>query len=828
MAERNPLKHISIKGYSTIETYASVTTGRGKPIKIRNRDIHGAKIKNHIEKIKQEFEALKDVELLADVIRDDAIYVEFISDFNFKLAFDSLDSKKPISKLLSIKEETIDGQTRYRVNAMLTEGGVSDFIKKVDQYINENTKKGKPKNNPLISNIESIQLATLEAFWTEPKQVPFPKEGENVWWEVWFRRKRDVDQGEEDTKVLKQLQAVDAMVGHQELVFPEHRIKLVKATSKQLSSSLLLLDNLAELRKPKETAEFFTNLNVFEKEEFLQDLKERTENFTDVQSLAICLLDSGVQNQHPLLSAFLPSNNMFSYKPIWGNHDSHGMAGHGTGMAGLALYGDLTPILSSSNNIRIFHQLESVKIYNKNDEHDPKIYGSVTEEAVNTPITLFPNRPRVYCMAVTSEDQAFYGRPSSWSSAVDKIIFGNEELDLKSHLFLVSGGNIFIENPDDYPSKNDYESVHDPAQAFNAVTVGAYTEMDRFDSEKFPNSKILAPKGGMSPSNSTSIIWEKDWAIKPDIVMEGGNLLNQKNTIPNVDSLRLLTTNKQYRTTYFQTFGDTSGATALASHFAALIMQEYPKLRPETIRGLMIHSSEWTDTMTNGKTLDKVRKLKVDEKREILRSFGYGVPNLNKALYSAQNSLTLIAEKSIAPFKKDGSVKFNEIHFFELPWPREILQESLGEVDVKLNITLSYFIEPNPGSRKYSNNYSYQSHGLRFNVIKPNEDFENFQKRVNKNSRDEGEKGFVGEKWIIGEKLRNKGSIHRDFCINSGADLATRNCIAVYPVSGWYKTRKKLEKYNSTVKYSLIVSIEAPEVEVDIYTPISNEVSIEV
>lgn len=147
---------------------------------------------------------------------------------------------------------------------------------------------------------------------------------------------------------------------------------------------------------------------------------------------------------------------------------------------------------------------------------------------------------------------------------------------------------------------------------------------------------------------------------------------------------------------------------------------------------------------------------------------------------------------------------------------------------MKLNITLSYFIEPNPGSRKYSNKFSYQSHGLRFNVIGPGEDNETFQKRVNKNTREEGEVGFSGEDWIIKEQYRNKGSIHRDFWIGSGADLATRNCIAVYPVSGWYRMRKKLEKYDSTIRYSLIVTIEAPEINVDIYTPIKNLIAIEV
>ncbi|MDA3879367.1 MAG: hypothetical protein PF436_03170 [Prolixibacteraceae bacterium] len=117
----------------------------------------------------------------------------------------------------------------------------------------------------------------------------------------------------------------------------------------------------------------------------------------------------------------------------------------------------------------------------------------------------------------------------------------------------------------------------------------------------------------------------------------------------------------------------------------------------------------------------------------------------------------------------------------------------------------------------------------RVNVIKPDEDLETFKKRINKNSREnETDTGYTGEDWMIKPNSRNKGSIHRDFWIGSGADLSTRNCIAVYPTSGWYKTRKKLEKYDSVVRYSLIVSIETPEIEVDIYTPVRNLVAIEV
>lgn len=828
------LPHIKIEGFAHTSEYISPRTGRSSQPKAQNRRKHGSKILDHLNRIQERYDSLEELDRPEGIVRDNAIYVEFISEFNFDPAFESLhsDAKSPKYQLLSIKKENTDQGIRYRVNVMLTEGGISHFVKKANEYISENTKdKGaetqNPKNNKLISNIAAIKLATLEAFWTEPIQVSFPKENEVVWWEVWFRKKRGIELEIEYDKIIKQLKLVGAQISTQELIFPEHYIRLVKASPLQLSQSLLLLDNLAELRKPKETADFFTNLSISYKEEAINDLKSRIENATDEDSIAICILDSGVQSQHPLLVDFIPENNLHSYKPSdWGTHDSWPSGGHGTGVAGLALYGDLTPLMASTTNIQIFHQIESVKLINQREPHMPELYGAVTIDSASDPVISAPFRPRIYCMAVTDKDQSYYGRPSSWSAALDIIAFGNQNELLEKQLFFVSGGNVSIDHPTEYPDKNIYESVHDPAQAFNAITVGACTEMDTIDHEKWPDSNPLAERGGMSPANSTSIIWENDWPIKPDLVMEGGNLMDQRGDIVKPDSLQLLTTHKDFRTTYLQTFGDTSAATALASRFAAKLKNVYPDLWPETIRGLMIHSADWTQTMLKGKSIQEVESFSKDEKINLLRSFGYGVPNLEKALYSARNSLTLMAEEEITPFKKEGSIKFNDIHYFELPWPVEVLQDRLSDVDVKLNMTLSYYIEPNPGSRRYSNNFSYQSHGLRFNVIKPHEDTESFHKRVNKSTREEGEIGFSGEPWIIKESYRNKGSVHRDFWIGSGADLATRNQIAVYPVSGWYRKRKKLERYDTVVRYSLIVTIDTPEIGVDIYTPIKNMIGI--
>jgi Subtilase family len=73
-----------------------------------------------------------------------------------------------------------------------------------------------------------------------------------------------------------------------------------------------------------------------------------------------------------------------------------------------------------------------------------------------------------------------------------------------------------------YPS-NMSDSIYDPAQAWNALTVGGYTDKIAIDGVKWPGWEPLAARGDLSPSSCTSMTWGR-WPIKPDIVMEAGNL----------------------------------------------------------------------------------------------------------------------------------------------------------------------------------------------------------------------------------------------------------------------------------------------------------------
>jgi hypothetical protein len=47
------------------------------------------------------------------------------------------------------------------------------------------------------------------------------------------------------------------------------------------------------------------------------------------------------------------------------------------------------------------------------------------------------------------------------------------------------------------------------------------------------------------------------------------------------------------------------------------------------------------------------------------------------------------------------------------------------------------------------------------------------------------------------------------------------------PVTGWWKERQHLGRHDRKARYSLIVSIETPEAGVDLYTPISEDVSVQ-
>lgn len=289
----------------------------------------------------------------------------------------------------------------------------------------------------------------------------------------------------------------------------------------------------------------------------------------------------------------------------------------------------------------------------------------------------------------------------------------------------------------DEPEGNTTDSINDPGQSWNAVTVGAYTNLTRITEAGAGDLVPMADYGALSPFSTTSATWDEQWPLKPDVVFEGGNAVLDAGQALTMVSLSLLTTHHRPESRVFTATYETSAATALATRMAAQLRAEYPQLRPESIRGLMVHSANWTPAMQQMHLPNGGQSKR--EYVQLIQHCGFGVPDIDRALWSASNSLAMVVEEQLLPFKKvaNGDPTLHEMQLHKLPWPKQEL-EQLGEHSVEMRVTLSYYIEPNPSARGPRSRYRYQSHGLRFDVKRAGESPHDFRARINKAARDEG------------------------------------------------------------------------------------------
>ena len=820
------LPHLFPRETGTVARYTHPGGGGGDfKVPPRDRVPHSQALVTQIQSAELQTQTQRAEQPTAELPK--GIVLDFQSDPKFKLQLKSLESDR---SGIELRNSRIDSNGVMHATVFIPDGKINLFVSKFEAFgdATKNSRKGKPANNDLVTSIGQIRLVALESFWMEAGEFPQDKD-QAVWWEVWLSTASDIS---DVVGVFRQrAQAAGVLVSERTLRFPDRRVVLALATVTQLLAVENLFDILAELRFAKVLAGEYLDLPPSDQSDFIQEIISRITP-PPANAPAVCHLDTGVNRGHPLLELALAEEHVLSFDPTWLASDGHPHQ-HGTGMAGLALYGCLTDVLNSSGAIPLRHRLESVKILPDHGQHAPDLYGEVTSQSVSRIEIVAPARlRRAFALTVTA-DSRDEGMPSSWSAALDQICSGAEEDGQPSRLFIVSAGNTPVDSRHNYPDHNHTQGVEDPAQSWNAISVGAFTEKTTIHSSEFGDWKPVANAGQLSPSSRTSMVWnDRSWPIKPDIVMEGGNQAIDPTTekADYIDDLMLLTTRTSPTGALLTTTGDTSAATALAARYAAIIWSRYPDLSPESVRGMLVHSARWTAPMLS--------EFPYEKRHNRLRAYGYGVPNLDHAVWSAKNNATLVIADSLQPFNQEidekgaKHVKTKDMRLHRLPWPKSVL-EQMGGSTVRLRVTLSYFIEPSPGRRGWAYKHRYQSHGLRFDIKRPTDiDDNEFLKRITKAAREDDEgsvsSGADDRNWAIGRKLRCKGSVHSDVWTGTAAQLAASGTIAVFPVTGWWKERPNLERWNRVARYSLILSLETDATDIDLYTPIVNQIGIQV
>lgn len=752
------------------------------------------------------------------------IQVEFESRQGVELAAESLARDRQGVALMNVRLR----DEHLLATVFVPPGKLDHFERLIADYLGHRTdSRGRALDHQrLIDGIGAIRVATFESVWTDRVEALPADPNAAVWWEAWLPHGRDALRFIQDFQTLAS--AAGFLLDERVLHFPERTVLRVYGTQSSWVDAPLLLAVVAELRRARTTAEFFASMPLNEQAEWAEDLTARLVIGHGEVPAYVTLLDTGVNHGHPLLAPFVDDADRHAVEPAWGADDE---CGHGSQLAGLALLGDLTPALADQGVLSVSHRLESVKILRGDGDNEGASYGAITAEAVYR-VEVAPDRRRVFAMAVSATDGRDSGRPSSWSATVDALASDADGNGASPRLFVLCAGNSEDTNAwAEYPAALSTSSIHDPGQAWNALTVGAFTGLDTITELDAQDYGPIAPVGHLSPYTTTSVTWADDWPFKPDIVMEGGNAaVDSMGFASQMDSLSLLTTGHQEHDRLFALTWATSASTALAAGMAAQIQAAYPEFWPETVRAMMVHSARWTPAMLDAYTPNGQRtRLTL---RNLLRHCGHGVPSLERALFSARNALTLIVQDELQPYRKvAGVIKTCDMHLHALPWPIDMLA-ALGETPVTLRVTLSYFIEPNPGERGGIDKYAYQSHALRFAVRRRMETEAAFRARINMQAR-----GEVGEApaaassdtgWTIGDRLRRRGSILSDTWSGMAVELANRGQLAVYPTMGWWRNRPSHGRHDRAARYSLVLSIEAPTVEQDLYAEVLQQIEASV
>ena len=828
--------HIYVQGYSASEEFRRYSEGGGGGSRRRNVDAasHGAALNSELEDSFTASEAERtSIALFDEALRAQGTIIVLEGEgAAYPLKLDSLNSltrhrkvpKQPRWLLLSVRAATDTEPERATV--WVSDGHRAAFMKLFQDYLAETTKRGQPKNQDLVANISRIRTAVLADLWTSEGEPP--RRGQH-WWELWL----DTASEHVDT-VHGFADAHQLRIRPRSFRFRDRAVFWIEATWSELEPLPFTAVPVAEIRRP-EFIETIEDLSATEQAEYVYELSERISPADD-DAPAVCHLDTGVLRTHVLLAASLAPSDLHTI--IGTSGADMNPRGHGTSMAGLALFGDLDAALEDANPIQLRHRLESVRMEPGPGEGqlDPLDYGSATVQAVAL-TEIASSRQRVFALTLSSTPDS-PGEPTLWSAAVDALAVGTDsdregdqfqlisEPDAAaSRLIVVAAGNV-----DSYAGlhldNSDLAAIEDPAQAWNVLTVGAYTDLAGVPQHpQYSGWKPVAERGELSPHSRTSMMFShRKTPIKPDICMEGGNVLTDGDQMFE-DRLPILSLRSTGNTSDISltSANATSAAAAQAARLAALAMDRYPDYWPESIRGLVTHEAEWTAAMNRRIKPEQLKKKRLEQ----LRRYGWGVPTEEAVLNSSRRAVTLLTQDQFVPFE-GADFRMRQFRLHTLPWPREAL-EDLGAADVRLRITLSYFIEPSASRRGWRNRYAYASHSLQFDLQGQLETRQEFINRINRDAQaqeDGGSAGTTSDRWFLGERQRGLGSLHQDEWTGTGSELAQCNSVAVYPVGGWWKNNTRRDRRDFPVRYSLILSLRTAEQEVDLYTPIALQVGL--
>ena len=373
---------------------------------------------------------------------------------------------------------------------------------------------------------------------------------------------------------------------------------------------------------------------------------------------AIAVLDSGVASGHPLIGPAVGEATTIP-RSLGDAADDHG---HGTMVAGLALYGDVEQCIRARRFVPRLTLYSARVLNDRLGFDDERLITTQMREAIEYFRQTYGCR--VFNASLGDERLPYRGgKVSAWASILDTLA---RELDV---VIVVSAGNYHYDpgpdNPDghiqDYPRYllDDPARIIEPATGAIVVTVGALSNSARIPPGVAGRGVAVRPISGEEhPSPFTRSGPGLGDAIKPEFCDFGGSHAYDGDLRTNrgFQELSVISTNRNYLDRLFTTDVGTSFAAPRVAHVAARLYESFGGASANLIRALLAASAS-----VPAPAEELLGPLGADA---ALRLCGYGRPRLDLAETSDPNRVVLYAESSL---------ELDNFHIFEIPIPEDFV-----------------------------------------------------------------------------------------------------------------------------------------------------------
>jgi len=470
----------------------------------------------------------------------------------------------------------------------------------------------------------------------------------------------------------------------------------------------------------------------------------------------ICILDSGINTNHPLLKSCIGEAVSFI-----DGESPEDISGHGTAVAGIAAYGDLEECVASG-----YWQpsawILSGKIL-KHDEHtgEPVFDIKTIEKTLDAAIQYFAleYNCKIFNISIGNLNAPYNNRH------VRGMAYILDQLSRKySILFIVSAGNFSgCEIPpipvkswrEEYPDylMSAQATIIDPAPAMNVLTVGSLAKHTATtNAQRYPEINELCPASEDQPSPFTRHGPSVRGALKPEVIATGGNIAtlmrrkdDQWKSVPS--GLGVLTLNHNFiGKTLLSEMSGTSFAAPYITYLAARLATEYPDASANMLRAMLINHARVPDNCVSTFTEAwREQYRKENGWRELPREVcGYGKIDDDILYRSSDAAVVLMAEESI---------ENNSHQFFELPLPSSFLRSKRSTRELKISLAFS------PPVR--TTRIEYLATRMSFRLVRGNS-LDEVQKHFNHDTQDDHEPvsdTIYGERRSVSTTIRDKGTV---------------------------------------------------------------------